>query len=133
VKPIHPEVFTGRNPWWREAWEDLPPSDSKAVKDAMRRGTRVPEDRLLPFVYGLIAIERRTLRWVWLQVVLVEAMAGFWVYVHCFRPSGSTGFCWFFVLIMVLGVAALPLRLALGGRRLRRAESANLWGRGAQR
>jgi hypothetical protein len=132
VKPIHPAVLQGRNPWWREAWEALQPPDRKAIKEAMRRGTRVPEDRLLPFIYGLVAIERRTLRWVWIQVVWVEAAAGFWVYFYCFRPPSIDPFCWFFVAVMVLGLAALPVRLALGRRKLQRAEAANLWGRASE-
>ena len=77
MKPVRPEVLRGRNPWWREAWDELAPSDRRAIQEAMRQGMRVPEDRLLPFVYGYMAIERRSLRWVWLQVVWVEAIAGF--------------------------------------------------------
>jgi hypothetical protein len=79
---------------------------------------------------GLMAIERRGLRWVWLKVALVETNAGLWVYFYCFRPPNGGPFCWFFVAVMVLGIAALPVRLALGRRKLERAEAANLWGGG---
>jgi hypothetical protein len=128
MEPVQPEVLQGRNPWWREAWEELDPRDRKAVNEAISRGKRVPDERLLPFVYGLLAISRRRLRWVWLQVLNIELLASIWIYFTCLRPSSVGGFCWL-VAIAVLGLAALPTRLALGRRRLGRAEAANLWGR----
>jgi len=62
MDPVPAEVLEGRNPWWRQAWEELSAPDRHAVQQAWKTGTRVPDDRLLPFIYGLIAIERRQRR-----------------------------------------------------------------------
>jgi hypothetical protein len=127
LKPVHPQVLAGRNPWWREAWEGLDPEDRQEVNQAVRSGSRV-RDHLLPFVYGLVALTRRRFRWAWLQLSLVEAMAGVWIYFTCFRVP--QGFCWMFVGIAALGLVAVPLRIYWHSRLLERAERANMWGRG---
>lgn len=116
----------GRNPWWREAWEELPAADREAVKRAWKQGTRVPDDRLLPFIYGLIAIERRRRRWAWLGWLSLGLLAGLWTYLTCVRVPSA--FCWVYTAIDIVWIAALPTRLVLSERRVRRAEGANLSG-----
>ena len=128
MEPVHPEVLNGRNPWWREAWMKLSPSQRTAVWDAMKLGRRVPDDDLLPFVYGLMAIERRTLRWIWPRFIWVEGITGVWIYFACFRIATPRWECWMFVALAFAGVIALIIRLLMGRRRLRRAEGSNLWG-----
>jgi hypothetical protein len=127
-RAVHPAVLEGRDPWWRHAWSELPAADHRAIRDAYRRGTRVSRDKLLPFIYGLIARERRRLRWLWLPLLVGEAQAGTLVYVHCFRvPSG---FCWLFGGLAVGGILAAAARMVVGRGRIRRAEAVNLRGRG---
>lgn len=128
MQSVHPQVLDGRNPWWREAWMELSPSQRTAVWDAMNLGLRVPDDALLPFVYGLMAIERRTLRWIWPRFIWVEAISALWIYVMCFRRAAPGWECWMFLAIALAGLIALPVRIAIGKRRLRNAEEANLWG-----
>lgn len=120
---IHPEVLNGRNPWWREAWEELSPEERESIKRAFRSGERVP-DGGLPFAYGLLAIERRRLRWMPLQLLWVEALVGVWIYFHCVRARSF--WCWMFIAIAVLGVAGTIYTFVTVRRRLRRAERANL-------
>lgn len=128
MQPVPSQVLEGRNPWWREAWENLTPSQRTAVADAMNLGRRVPSDDLLPFVYGLMAIEGRRLRWVWPYAVLLLAINTVWIYFTCFRHPAPGWQCGMFVATGLLALIAAPLRIAWGRRRLRNAEQANLWG-----
>jgi hypothetical protein len=130
LKPVHPQVLVGRNPWWREAWEGLDSEDRHEVEQAVRSGRRA-RDHLLPYVYGLVALTRRRLRWAWLQLGVVETMVGVWVYFTCFRAPQA--FCWLFVGIGALGLVAVPARVYSQSRRLEQAERANMWGRGQPR
>jgi hypothetical protein len=101
--------------------------DRQEVEQAVRSGWRVRED-LLPFVYGLVVLSRRRLRWAWLELAFVEAMAGVWIFFTCLRVPQA--FCWMFVGIAALGLVAVPARVYWQSRRLERAERANMWGRG---
>ena len=82
METVPAQVLEGRNPWWREAWENLPASDQDAVKQAWRYGRRVSNDRLLPFIYGLMARERRLSRW----MCLPWARAGALIGVNAYLP-----------------------------------------------
>lgn len=62
--PVDPDVFAGRDPAWRVAWEnELDPTSREEVARAVREGVRIADTRLEPFVYGLIARRRRQNRW----------------------------------------------------------------------
>ena len=120
---VDPEVFHGRNPWWREALEqNLHPEERRKVRTAVNWGRRVEERHLVPYVYGLIAIVRRSLGW---RIPLFAASvvhAAVWVYVSCFRGFGPCSF-WlpFGGVVSLIGTAGLLFQI----RSLRKADELN--------
>lgn len=133
MQPVDPHVLEGRNPWWKEAWEEqLTDTQRREVRRAIWRGRRVDDPRLLPFVYGSLAQARRALRW---QVLLFlppyAVLLGVWLYLACF--DGSVSYCTFWSVLAVVWVLAVPIALVIRLRQLRRAERANTMGGGPSR
>jgi hypothetical protein len=128
MQPVDPRVLEGRNPWWKEAWEEaLTPAERREVRRAIWQGRRVEDPRLLPFVYGSLAQTRRAFRsWVVLALPLSAAMIGLWFYLACF--DGSVSYCTFWSVLAVVWVIVVPIALLIRLRQLRRAERANTWG-----
>ena len=55
MEPLDPAVFAGRDPEWREAWEERLDADSRRqVKSAIKDGSRLDDPALEPFLYGLM-------------------------------------------------------------------------------
>jgi hypothetical protein len=123
MQPIPPQVLEGRNPWWREAWEELPASDRSAVKEAWNEGPQrsTASLHLRPHRHrgAASALGLASVGWSGLLI-------GVWGYLTCFRTPSA--FCWFYGAMTIVWVAALPTRLILGRRRVKRAEAANLAG-----
>jgi hypothetical protein len=123
VDPVDPDVFAGRDPAWREAWEELlDPESRKRVEDAIKGGDRLDDPALEPFVYGLIAWRRKRLRWRIVQAVILFVIAGVWVIeTTVIRPSPLS---WFWIAVLVIIVTVIPFKLRLEKRALDRAEEA---------
>ena len=125
---MKPEVFAGRDPAWREAWEDdLDVDQRQQVVNALRTGARVQDERLGPFVYGLIARRRRQNRWRLVQIVVALWISGFWTYVTTVvHPSAAK---WFWIASFVVAFVALPVLVRGESKRLDKAEAAQRVGR----
>ena len=120
---MDPEVFAGRDPAWRMAWEnELDQPAREQVVRAIRDGARIADPSLEPFVYGLIARRRRQNRWRTVQVGIALVFSALWIYVTTFvRPSP---FRWFWIVTFAIAVAAVPLMIRAEQRRLDKAEAA---------
>jgi hypothetical protein len=121
-------ILRGRNPDWRTAWLDgLSSADRREIQDAVKKGRRVSDARLAPFVFGVGA---RWRRWIWIIPIvglLQLTLISFWIYISCvvhWQTLFYRSWCGFYVL-MALVVAALPLFLRHRYRRLKQAEEAN--------
>jgi hypothetical protein len=89
VDPVDPDVFAGRDPAWRQAWEELLDAESrKRVEDAIKNDDKLDEPTLEPFVYGLIARRRKRHRWRMVQAAILFVIAALWVIATTVvRPS----------------------------------------------
>ena len=123
MHPLDPDVFAGRDPAWREAWEELLDTESrKRVEDVIKNGDRLGDPALEPFVYGLIARRRRRHRWRIVQAALMFVIAGVWVVATTVVRPSPLG--WFWIALLVVVVTVVPFKLRLEGRALDRAEEA---------
>lgn len=123
MRPLDPDVFVGRDPAWKEAWEEvLSQEQRRQVRRAVRRGRSLNDVDLEPFIAGLLARERRSLRW---KLALLIANFVLWLIVGIVSRSSFSH--WFY-----LGLAAV---VAVGGTAsylvqrtwLQRAERLNLF------
>jgi hypothetical protein len=120
MEPVDPAVFVGRDPQWREAWEErLDAEGRRRVRAAVTDGSRLDDAVLEPYVYGLIARRRRQLRWRVLQGVFTLAIVSAWVVATTvIRPSLWS---WFYIPLLVACLTVLPLALLRERHRLDRA------------
>ena len=123
MNPVDPDVFAGRDPAWREAWEDgLDLPDREQIVKAVRVGARVADPELEPFVYGLIARRRRQNRWRLVQALVALSISGSWAYMTTVvRPSAIK---WFWIVSFAIALVAIPVLIRAEARRLDKAESA---------
>jgi hypothetical protein len=123
VEPVRPDVLAGRDPAWREAWEDdLDVDQRQRVVHALRTGVRMQDEQLEPFVYGLIARRRRQNRWRLIQIVVALWISGFWTYVTTVvHPSAAK---WFWIASFMVALVAMPVLVRAEAKRLDRAEAA---------
>ncbi len=130
VGPVDPSVFQGRGPEWRLAWDErLTPAERAEVRRAVRRGARVDDPHLEPYVYGFMAIRRRELRsWLFTNVPIGTAFLALMLYMG---PRRTSGVDWFWVGVAAFWITAVPLNLWWRTSRLRRAERLNAHGRTA--
>ena len=123
MNPVDPDVFAGRDPAWREAWEDgLDLPDREQIVKAVRVAARVVDPELEPFVYGLIARRRRQNRWRLVQALVALSISGSWAYMTTVvRPSAIK---WFWIVSFAIALVAIPVLIRAEARRLDKAESA---------
>jgi hypothetical protein len=123
MSALSPDVFAGRDPAWREAWEeDLDVAQRQQVVNALRAGVRVQDEQLEPFVYGLVARRRRQNRWRLVQIVVALWISGLWIYVTTVvHPSAAK---WFWITSFVIALVALPVLVRGESKRLDKAEAA---------
>lgn len=123
MRPVDPDVFVGRNPAWKEAWEeDLTDDQRRQVRRAVVRGRRLDDPKLAPYLSGLLAQALRSLRW---SAVLLIAMFSMWLTVGIVSKS-SFGHWYGFGLASVIsigGAVSLLIRRYL----LVRAHRLNFW------
>jgi hypothetical protein len=122
VDPIDPDVLAGRDPSWREAWGRLDSGSRLRVQDALKRGTRLDDATLEPFIYGLIARRRRQRKWRIAQAAITTSIAGYWVVATTLIRASAFGWLW--VPLFVMYLVGLPLALRHEARKLDRAEFA---------
>lgn len=124
MEPVAADVASGRDPAWREAWEErLDDTSRRLVRDAVKNGTAVQDPDLVPFVTGLVARKRRSLRsstGLWAASTLATV---FWVYATTLRRP-STLFAVFWLAMLIVCVTVIPLRLRSARRTLARCQSA---------
>jgi hypothetical protein len=117
MEPIDPAVIEGRDPAWREWWEEhLDDTDRTRVESAVKDATRVSDPRLEPFVYGLIARSRRRL---WLNVVLNVAL----VVTTGVQASLNPRWHGFWVAMLLTALTAVPWKLWMDAQRLSQAKA----------
>jgi len=125
---IDPDVFIGRNPAWRQAWENLDARARMEVANAVKEGVRVSDPGLEPFVYGLIARGRSRHRWGLVLAVLSLGQGVFWVIATTvIRPSA---FKWLWIVAVATEVAVIPFLIRADSQRLNKAEAAQTSPRG---
>lgn len=116
MEPTDPRVFEGRDPAWREWWEErLDHDDRVRVENAVKDGTRVSDPRLEPFVYGLIARSRRGL---WAKVALNVVLVGTTGIQAALNPRWHG----FWVAMFLIALTAVPWKIWMDARRLARAK-----------
>jgi hypothetical protein len=121
VQPVDPQVFEGRDPWWRMAWEEsLTAQERRRIRRAVRTGTRLNEPALEPVLIGLIARERRSLRWRWLLWPIQVTIPAAWLWATAVvHPSGWR---WMWWPLLALAVVGVPAAMLIRRRRLARAD-----------
>src|SRR6266511_4959646 len=98
MRAVDPEVLIGRDPAWKEAWEEhLTDEERREVRRAVTRGRTLDNAELAPYLMGLLAREQRNLRW---KVVLWIGMFALWLFAAI--AAGSSFGHWFY-----LGLAAV--------------------------
>ena len=118
MEPIDPAVFEGRDPAWREWWEERLDQRSRTrVEDAVKTGRRPDDPDLEPFVYGLISRKRRRLRWRVLQLLILLPLSAWWAY---FNPIPF--FKVIFFAALIVGLTFVPWKLRRESRQLSRVE-----------
>lgn len=126
VEPIDPMVFEGRDPAWREWWEErLDAADRMQVEHAVRNATRVSDPRLEPFVWGLIAWSKRGL---WLNVAVSIVLVATTSLEASLKPRWHGFWVTMFVVTTVL-----PWKVWKDARRLARAKDVQESRRGKRR
>ena len=121
MEPVEAAVFAGRDPQWREAWEErLDAEGRRRVTGALKDGSRLDDPVLEPYLYGLIARRRRQLRWRVLQGVFTLAITTAWVVATTVIRPGL--WSWFYIPLLIFGLTVLPLALLRERRRLDKAE-----------
>src|SRR5437016_35746 len=79
MKAVDPDVLIGRDLAWKEAWEDhLTDEQRREARRAVMRGRTLGNAQLVPYLVGLLARERRNLRW---KVLIWIGMFGLWLFV----------------------------------------------------
>jgi hypothetical protein len=107
MEPIDPAVFVGRDPEWREAWEELDAESRRRVTAVVTDGSRLDDPALEPFLYSLIARRRRHHRWRIVQAVITLTIGTFWAVATTeIRPSLWS---WFFIPLLIVFLTVLPL------------------------
>lgn len=120
MEPIDASVFEGRNPAWREWWENkLDEGARKHVEDAVRNGTGINDPNLEPFVYGMIARERRGLKLKIAQMAFLAVVSGSWVLLTATKTPWWHGF---WITLFLVDVTAVPWTLRRKARSLPLAE-----------
>lgn len=125
MQPVDPQVFEGRDPWWRMASEEsLTAQERRRIQRAVRTGARLNDPSLEPVLIGLIARERRSLRWRMLLLWPVSvAITAVWVWeTMVVRPSNWR---WMWTALLLLVVLAVPPRVLILRKRLARADPSN--------
>ena len=119
---VDPDVLAGRDPAWREAWEDrLTHKQRREIRRAVIRGRRLGDEELMPYLVGLLARERRRLRW---KALPLLGIASLWLLAGALAKS--SGVRWFVVVAGVLFVVGTWASLWLQRRWLDRSEALNL-------
>jgi hypothetical protein len=120
MEAVDAAVLEGRDPAWREWWEErLDQASRTRVENAVKYGKPLKEPSLQPFVYGLIARKKRRLRWKIPQLVFLVALSMWWAY-----STRIPFFRLFFVVLLILEFTLIPWRLREESRQLARAEQA---------
>ena len=120
MEPIDASVFEGRNPAWREWWENkLDEGARTQVEDAVRKGTGINDPSLEPFVYGLIARARRGLKLKIVQMAFLAVLSGSWVLLTAAKAPWWHAF---WIVLFLVDVTAVPWTLRLKARSLTLAE-----------
>lgn len=123
MEPAAADIASGRDPAWREAWEERLDEPSRAMLlDALKNGAAVRDPNLAPYVAGLIARKRRALRSSTALSVVVTLGTLFWVYATAVRRPSPLAVFW--VAMFLLCITLLPLRLWSARRALAKCELA---------
>jgi hypothetical protein len=119
---VDSDVLAGRNPAWREVWDDqLTDSERRDLRRAVMRGGHLDDEELMPFLVGLLARERRSLRWKPLPLLGIAAL---WLVAAALAKS--SGVRWFFLLAGSLYILGVGASLWVQRRWLDRSERLNL-------
>jgi hypothetical protein len=123
VRALDPDVFVGRNPAWKEAWEEiLSQGQRRQVRRAVMRGRSLDDSELAPFVMGLLAREKRSLRW---KPVVLIAMSILWLFAGVVSRSSFNR--WFYLCLATVVAIGGTASYFVQQTWLERAERLNLF------
>ena len=122
MNAVDPDVLVGRGLAWKEAWEeDLSDRQRREVRRAVMRGRKLDNGTLIPYLLGLLARERRTLRW---KMVLWPAPFALWLFVGI--QAKNTFGRWYSLGLAGVWFVGGAIAFWVQGRWLGRAERLNL-------
>ena len=123
-------ILEGRDPVWREAWEErLTQSERDEIDRAIAEGRGPLETRLAPFVVGAARRKKRGGRWMALLGLHNLAVGSLFLYFNCRNFGGAehqTVFCLLWIVIVGTLLTLVPLGWQRGAARAKAAESASL-------
>ena len=123
-------ILDGRDPVWREAWEEhLSQADREEVDRSLLEGRAPEESRLAPFVIGAARKKLRGGRWMALSGLLTLTVGSLMLYFNCLnfgRAGHNTVLCLIWIAIVGTLLTVVPLGWRKGVARAKAAESASL-------